>query len=68
MTEYLIKFRADPKVDDVFVECTDPVHQIQSNDNEVEYVFEIDCENGVRSPRDVTAYMLAEVESQREAA
>lgn len=63
MTEYLIKFRADPKVDDVFVECTDPVHQIQSNDNEVEYVLEIGCDNGQRSARDVTAYMLSEAEA-----
>lgn len=56
---YLIKFRADPNVDDVFVETTDPVHMILSCDgNEVEYVQDLERGN-------VTDYWLTEVEDRK---
>lgn len=55
---FLIKFHADPNVDDVYVETTDPIHTILSCDgNEVEYI--IDLERG-----NVTDYWLTEVEDR----
>lgn len=63
MTEYLLKFKANPAVDDVYVECASfeaAVSEITENANELEWALELSGIAGAKNSIDVTRNLIAE--------